>query len=224
MIHHAETSPSPSSLPTLLQKRGKNHTRFTLISPEELEIETCSKSHKQSFKIELAKIAGSPSREAYKSGWFNGRVFYFAALATFFAIPMALSIWVGAWIGVILFGLFAAPIAVISVLEARKELGKSYDGFIYSARHGGALFLVESNRPDLESVNGFRQELDRRIEMLSPEVIAPTASDSVASQLVEMHRLFQRGLLTEQEFALVKERLLSESKVQERTVGFAPVG
>ena len=108
----------------------------------------------------------------------------------------------------------------LPILMVRAAVERTYDSTILHYRNGGVAFAIPNNQPSKEAVAAFVAELSDRIKRAVP-LTGPSAADGFAAQLLQLDELRQRGVLSDEEFAKAKARVLESGERIERRIGFA---
>jgi hypothetical protein len=117
----------------------------------------------------------------------------------------------------VLVGFVALILSPLLIGLFQRVRRNSYDVTIFHYRHGGqSAFSVFNNKPSRQEAQDFIQQLTKEIERAAP---FEDKGEGLADQLGRLDALRSRGVLSEEEFASAKQRLLKLG-VEEKRIGF----
>lgn len=200
---------------------SKGKRRFELHEKEQLHVYTKDYTGQRSYVLELQNLTHK-TLVAMSTAWMTWIIAYFlAAVALIFAAAMVL----GAadqplekrLATAVPSGILSLFISSIAFTFFRRAARNSYDVTIFYHRYGGqAAFSVFNGKPDREKAQNFIHQIIGEIERAAPFEVK---GDGLVDQLGRLDELRSRGVLSEEEFASAKQRLLGMG-VEKKPIGF----
>lgn len=198
----------------------KGARQFELHENGQLHVHTKDYTGERAYVVELHNLL--PKTLSAKSTalftWIAGYIV--AAVALFFVLAIIIGCFrqpIAETLHVFTsFGVFALFIGAIAYTILRRALRNSFDVTIFYFRQGGQAFSILNNRPNPSTARSFIQQLIPEIERATPIEIK---GDGLADQLARLDELRTRGILSDEEFAAAKQRLLKMG-AEEKRIGF----
>lgn len=200
----------------LTQKWGARTIQVAL-EETKLVYRSKTKQTNEEYAVPYADLQENPVRQGMKAPLLNKENLAGLILCFICAIP-ALFMLDGASYGeitLLVIGISAIIGIVWKLIQSRK---KAFDLWHYGFASGGGAFSIHAKSPSEQEVTAFRDKLEDLIKKFSPES-APMANGSAASEIHQLHRLHEAGVLTAEEFQNAKTRVLEADKAP-RAIGF----
>ncbi|MCU0607906.1 MAG: SHOCT domain-containing protein [Candidatus Edwardsbacteria bacterium] len=196
-----------SVIASLKQKARYSGTQeFALLDDGMLDVYTKDGGKTHQFKIDLAALDPNYTRVrniAYQ--WYIGIFGWLFFSVVFIAWGLSMGeAYVAKYILVVI-GVLIGAMSFVSYMQATI---RSRDVILFKVRNDPKSYLVLWNYlPDPESFSRFLEMLVKKISSVSIVPPGKTAG-TFAAELVEIGRMREKGLLTDEEFILAKKRLL----------------
>ena len=117
----------------------------------------------------------------------------------------------------VLVGFIALILSPLIVGLFQRVRRMSYDVTMFYYRNGNHAFSVLNKKPTKEAAQDFIQQLTKEIEKATP--FESKSGDGLADQIGRLDELRSRGVLSDEEFASAKQRLLGMG-AEEKRIGF----
>jgi hypothetical protein len=208
---------------TAIEQRGflKGYQKLVIRSDGDLEVFLKRFSAQRQFRIALSQINPKSERHTFQSVGSLVGVIVFCVLSLFTlwgVISCLLSPPDRCVAAVLLFPLtFFVVFACVCFSKFRQE---SVDAVIFYLREGGQVH-VRYEKPDATTFNSFCETLSRKCEDAWNNRPIDPSVQSIAGEIAALKNLHARGVLSDAEFERAKAKLIDQSDVNEKKIGFA---
>jgi ribosomal protein S20 len=97
---------------------------------------------------------------------------------------------------------------------------QSVNAVIFYTRDGGQIH-VRFEKPDAPSFNSFCETLSKKCEEAWNNRPIDPSVQSIAGEIAALKNLHDKGILSDAEFERAKAKLIDQTEVKEKKIGFA---
>jgi hypothetical protein len=199
------------------KKRFQRSWSFILNDEGTVHVQTRRRGGAQDYIVELRNLdpKASRARSCAWVAWIFGGVLAAGWLAAVLSILIGLRTdpISGRLILIAFVSLILVPLALKVLGKAAQE---TYDvTLFYNRWNQQAVLSIANRQPDAESAEKFIAALTRQTELAAPSEVR---GEGLADQVAKLDEMRQKGLLTDAEFSIAKQRLLGGA--EEKKIGF----